>query len=70
MIDVCLLGTGGMLPLPDRALTSLYVRNEGRAVLIDCGEGTQMAIRRAGLRFKPIEAILMRIISAVCRVCC
>ena len=59
MIDVCLLGTGGMLPLPDRALTSLYVRNEGRAVLIDCGEGTQMAIRRAGLRFKPIEAILI-----------
>jgi len=59
MIDVTLLGTGGMYPLPDRALTSLYVRFEGRAVLIDCGEGTQMAIRAAGLRFKPIEAILI-----------
>ena len=59
MIDVCLLGTGGMMPLPDRALTSLYVRSSGRVVLIDCGEGTQTAIRRASLRFKPIEAILI-----------
>lgn len=59
MIDVCLLGTGGMMPLPERALTSLYVRHEGRALLIDCGEGTQTAIRRASLRFKPIEAILI-----------
>lgn len=59
MIDVTLLGTGGMYPLPGRNLTSLYVRFEGRAVLIDCGEGTQIAIRAAGLRFKPIEAILI-----------
>lgn len=59
MMDVCLLGTGGMLPLPDRALTSLYVRSGGRALLIDCGEGTQTEIRAASLRFKPIEAILI-----------
>lgn len=59
MIDVTLLGTGGMFPLPERALTSLYVRYEGRAILIDCGEGTQIALRAAGLRFKPIEAIFI-----------
>lgn len=59
MIDVTLLGTGGMYPLPDRALTALYVRFDGRALLIDCGEGTQMQMRRFGLRFKPIEAILI-----------
>ena len=59
MIDVTLLGTGGMMPLPGRALTSLYIRYDGRVVLIDCGEGTQTAIRAAGLRFKPIEAILI-----------
>lgn len=57
MIDVCLLGTGGMMPLPARRLTSLYVRFDGRAVLIDCGEGTQTAIRCASLRFKCIEGI-------------
>ena len=55
MIDITLLGTGGMFPLPDRALTSLYVRFNGRAVLIDCGEGTQMAIRAAGLRGKAFQ---------------
>lgn len=59
MIDVCLLGTGGMMPLPNRSLTALYVRNGSRALLIDCGEGTQTAIRSASLRFKAIEAILI-----------
>lgn len=59
MIDITLLGSGGMYPLPDRALTSLYVRFDGRAVLVDCGEGTQIQMRAAGLRFKPIEAILI-----------
>lgn len=57
MIDVCLLGTGGMMPLPSRKLTALYVRTGGRAVLIDCGEGTQTAIRCASLRFKCIDGI-------------
>ena len=59
MIDVCLLGTGGMMPLPGRALTALYVRLGSRALLIDCGEGTQTAMRMASQRFKPIEAILI-----------
>lgn len=59
MIELCLLGTGGMYPLPNRALTSLYVRVGSHALLIDCGEGTQTAIRSAGLRFKSIEAILI-----------
>lgn len=59
MIDVCLLGCGGMLPLPQRALTSLYVRHQGHALLIDCGEGTQTALRAAGQKFKPIDVILI-----------
>ena len=45
MMDITLLGTGGTFPLPERALTSLYVRYEGRALLIDCGEGTQVQLR-------------------------
>ena len=59
MIDVCLAGTGGMMPMPDRFLTSLYLRSEGRALLIDCGESTQTAMRCAELHFKPIEALLL-----------
>ena len=59
MIDITLLGSGGMYPLPERALTSFYVRFDGRVVLVDCGEGTQIQMRAAGLRFKPIEAIFI-----------
>lgn len=57
MLDVCLLGTGGMLPLPYRALTSLMVRYNGSNILIDCGEGTQTSIRIQGWSFKPIDII-------------
>lgn len=57
MIDVCLLGTGGMMPLPQRALTSLLVRYNGTSVLIDCGEGTQVAVKKCGWSFKPIDVI-------------
>lgn len=57
MIDVCLLGTGGMMPLPYRALTSLMVRYNGMNVLIDCGEGTQVSIKQQGWTVKPIDVI-------------
>ncbi|MCR5557195.1 MAG: ribonuclease Z [Butyrivibrio sp.] len=57
MIDVCLLGTGGMMPLPNRLLTSLYVRYNGKCVLVDCGEATQIAMKKKGLSSKPIDVI-------------
>jgi ribonuclease Z len=57
MIDVCLLGTGGMMPLPNRLLTSLYVRYNGKCVLIDCGEATQIALKKKGISAKPIDII-------------
>lgn len=58
MLDVCLLGTGGMMPLPYRWLTSLMVRYNGTNVLIDCGEGTQVALKEKGWSPKPIDLIL------------
>lgn len=45
MLDVCLLGTGGMMPLPRRKLTSLMTRYNGSNFMIDCGEGTQVAVK-------------------------
>lgn len=57
MLDVCLLGTGGMMPLPYRRLTSLMTRYNGSNLLIDCGEGTQVAIKDKGWSFKPIDVI-------------
>lgn len=57
MLDVCLLGSGGMMPLPYRWLTALMTRYNGSSLLIDCGEGTQIAIKEKGWSFKPIDVI-------------
>ena len=57
MLDICLAGTGGMMPLPYRWLTSLMLRYEGSQLLIDCGEGTQIALKKRGWSFKPIDII-------------
>ena len=57
MLDVCLLGTSGMLPLPGRWLTSCMMRYNGSSLLIDCGEGTQIAIKEKGWSFNPIDVI-------------
>lgn len=59
MIDAALLGTGGMMPLPNRWLTSLLVRYNGRMILLDCGEGTQITARLLGWGFKNIDCILI-----------
>ena len=45
MLDVCLLGTAGMMPLPNRWLTALSLKYNGSNILIDCGEGTQIAMK-------------------------
>lgn len=57
MLDVCLLGTGGMMPLPYRWLTSLITRCDGSNLLIDCGEGTQIAVKEKGWSPKPIDVM-------------
>lgn len=57
MLEVCLLGTGGMMPLPGRCLTSLMTRLNGSNLLIDCGEGTQVSIREKGWSVHDIDII-------------
>ncbi len=59
MVDVCLAGTGGMMPLPGRALTCLWVEYNGHAALIDCGEGTQVALQNADLKLSRLELLLV-----------
>lgn len=57
MLDLCLLGTGGMMPLPNRRLTSLIIRSNGKSLLIDCGEGTQIGIKENKWSPKSIDII-------------
>lgn len=57
MLDICLLGTAGMMPLPYRYLTSLMTRYNGSSLMVDCGEATQIAVKKAGWSFHPIDTI-------------
>ena len=59
MVTVTLLGTGGTQPLPHRALAALAVTAAGRTVLVDCGEGTQTALRRWGVSAYRIDQVLL-----------
>ena len=45
------------MPLPRRWLTSLMARYNGTSILIDCGEGTQIAMKEKGWSPKPIDVI-------------
>ena len=59
MLDICLPGTGGTVPRLDRFLSCCYMRYEGRGLLIDCGEGTQLAVKKAGFSLGKIDLILL-----------
>ncbi len=58
-LEAFILGSGGMMPLPNRHLTSALLRREGELFLFDCGEGTQVALRRLNLRWKKISVIFI-----------
>jgi len=58
-LEAFILGSGGMMPLPNRHLTSVLLRREGELFLFDCGEGTQVALRRLNLRWKKISVIFI-----------
>ena len=57
MLEVTLLGTGGTMPLKNRWLSSCLIKHMGHSILIDCGEGTQIALKHSENKFKPIDII-------------
>jgi ribonuclease Z len=58
-MEAFVLGCGGMMPMPGRYLTSVLLRREGDLFLFDCGEGTQVSLRRLNLKWKKISAIFI-----------
>ncbi|MCM1172500.1 MAG: ribonuclease Z [Clostridium sp.] len=58
MLNYCVLGTSGMVPLPDRHLSSCMFSYNGVNILIDAGEGTQIAIKKCGISLKKIDYVL------------
>lgn len=57
MLDVCILGTSGKVPLPNRRLSSCTIRVNGSVILFDCGEGTQVGLRDYAIPEKRIDVI-------------
>ncbi len=59
MVDICLAGTGGMMPLSGRWLTCCYMEYNGKAILIDCGEGTQIALAEADSKLSKVDSLFI-----------
>ncbi|MCK5156123.1 MAG: ribonuclease Z [Spirochaetales bacterium] len=57
--EAFILGTGGMMPLPGRNLTSVLLRREGDLFLFDCGEATQISLKKLNLKWKKINSIFI-----------
>src|SRR5262245_9077381 len=58
-MQVILLGTGAALPTPERSTSGTAVLYEGETLLFDCGEGTQLQLRKAGLRHGRLSRIFI-----------
>ena len=59
VLEVILPGTGGTVPRKDRWLATCLLRYQGSSLLIDCGEGTQIALKEAGVTMKPIDVLCL-----------
>lgn len=59
MLEITLLGTGGGMPMPKRHLSSMILSYNGRKILIDCGEGTQVSMRKLHTGFRSLDIILL-----------
>jgi ribonuclease Z len=59
VLDLALVGTGGMMPLPKRWLSSVLIRYQSHLVLFDCGEATQISLQMLGWGIKAIDLVLI-----------
>jgi len=58
-MKVVFLGTGGSVPTKERGLPAVWFEWRGHRYLLDCGEGTQRQMRKAGLPFMKLDKILI-----------
>jgi ribonuclease Z len=53
------LGSGSALPTPERRTSATVLLYEGEMLLFDCGECTQLQLRRAGLRHGRLSRVFI-----------
>ncbi len=59
MLNLTMIGTGGNVPTPERFCSSAFINYKGIKILIDCGEGSQISMKKIGCGFKGIDLILI-----------
>ncbi len=59
MLGVTLLGTGATMPTAERALAAMALSCQGRTILFDCGEGTQLQMRRHHVSAARVDLIAL-----------
>ncbi|MFQ5744322.1 MAG: ribonuclease Z [Acidobacteriota bacterium] len=57
MLRLVVLGSGASLPTLQRQTAAAALQRDGDVLLLDCGEGTQLQWRHAGLRFSKLRYI-------------
>lgn len=57
--DITILGCGAALPTPKRLSSSQIVNIREKLFMLDCAEGTQMALRRSRISFSHLQAIFL-----------
>ncbi|MEZ2143030.1 ribonuclease Z [Bradyrhizobium sp. DN5] len=59
MFALTFLGTSASVPSVERNHPALLVEAAGKRILVDCGEGTQRQLLRAGAGFRRLDRILL-----------
>ena len=58
-MELHILGCGSALPTARHAPTAQVLTLRGKVYMIDCGEGTQLQLRRSGIRFTALQHIFI-----------
>ena len=59
VVELVFIGTSSATPSRERWLPAILVKLEGEFLLMDCGEGTQYRVFKAGLRVNKLSSILI-----------
>jgi len=59
MLNLQILGSGAATPTLTRGVTAQYLNFNERKILIDCGEGTQLQLRKFKVKFQRIQYIFI-----------
>lgn len=57
--EVVILGSSAAIPTNSRNTTAQYINCQNRHILIDCGEATQLQMRKFGVKMQRLDIILI-----------